>query len=151
MKKIFRVIIVFTFIGIMCLGYSIQKSSAAGWSDWKTPIDPNNGSFPTGCQIRLWTDANTYSSSATTIDFQIEQNGKCGQLSYNAVVYEKVPFTQISPVVSGYFSNISPIKQFKLNDLSKSGINARLVVYVTPYGLNKPEGDIWQDMYIAKR
>jgi hypothetical protein len=106
LKKLVSIVTAFTFV-LLSGVISVPSKADAAWSSWT-----NLGS---GCSVRVWVDAYTYTSSATSIDVIAEQNGACGQLSYEMFVVGNNN-GQISPKQSGYFSSITPRKYFYFSD-----------------------------------
>ncbi len=101
-------------------------ASAAGWEGW------SESAWSVNCETNLWVDANTYTKNATTIDYQVKQRGNCGKIYYDASIntygHSPVYYKKISPTQTGYFSNITPVKQFKISSLTKTGVNAVVLI-----------------------
>ncbi|PAF38289.1 hypothetical protein CHH58_02295 [Terribacillus saccharophilus] len=93
------------------------KVEAATYTSWQSP----GGGFSSSCKVRLITDAQTYTTRATTVDAKLEQNGKCGRIDYDMIlsVGNSVSMGYGSSQ-SGYFSNSSPWKSFNLKHVKKT-------------------------------
>lgn len=118
-KKIFGLLFL---VLIMTISLFPSTSSATwGWGSWKNTGLGN-------CEVRVWTDANTYTKNATTIDYKAEQRGNCGKLYYTSSIalYGQIPiwYVGISPYQTGYFNYSTPIKQFRLSSLRQTGVDA---------------------------
>lgn len=75
-----------------------------------------------GCQVRVWTDADTYYSTATTVDTYAETNGKCGKLYYSAFIDDA--YGQISSEThSGDFTTKSTTKKFYIDKFDSRSWN----------------------------
>lgn len=68
-----------------------------------------------GCQVRIWTDANTYYSGAKTVDTYAETNGKCGTLYYSAFIADAYG-TISKETFDGSFALKSPTKSFNIDN-----------------------------------
>ncbi|PAF38808.1 hypothetical protein CHH58_05130 [Terribacillus saccharophilus] len=98
-------------ITVLAVSFFISPAnSEAATSSWQSV-----SSAGSGCKVRIWNDASTYTKRATTVDFTIEQNGKCGKLDYTAGVKPRQLTSYSVPYVSGYFSNKTPVKKLTLN------------------------------------
>ncbi|NQD66745.1 hypothetical protein HP456_12525 [Bacillus haikouensis] len=111
MKKL-KTLALASLIGIGSL-FSISESAEAStivnWSPWKSVTDAG-----IDCKVRIGTDAYTYTTGATTVDYQIQSNGKCSRLYYKAF-----PTSDIYQL--GYFSYNTPIKSFLIDAFAPSG------------------------------
>lgn len=125
MKKIIKVLVLFSIFFIGFNTFS-ANASASGWSSW------TNSPVGGGCQTRVWNDVSTYTTQSTTVDYQVQQNGSCGTLYYNSYVaqYGQSPayYVRISPVQTGYFNQITPIKYFYITDFTKTGVAAVVMI-----------------------
>ncbi|MBX9957936.1 hypothetical protein H7T43_24050 [Peribacillus simplex] len=124
--KIKKMLMVFSAAFILGVSALPFNASAAGWTSWE------DNPMGNGCKTRVWHDADTYTTNATTIDFKVEQNGKCGKLYYKSSIntYGNAPayWKRISPYQTGSFSNITPLKQIKLSSLTQTGVKAKVLV-----------------------
>jgi hypothetical protein len=77
LRKLVSIVTAFTSV-LLSGVISVPSKANTAWSSWT-----NLGSL---CSVRVWVDAYTYTSSAASIDVIAEQNGACGQLSYEMFV-----------------------------------------------------------------
>lgn len=112
---------------------AFQGEAEASYGNWHTI----NGMGD--CQVRVWTDYDAYTSSATSIDAYAESR-YCSQLDYKMEVLE-IPYAgAISPTYSGYFSYRTPTKYFYFRDmptLSGRSYSTQVAVYVDIYKSGK--------------
>ncbi|MGN7311440.1 hypothetical protein ACTHQ4_10080 [Alkalicoccobacillus gibsonii] len=102
-----------TLVGILAVSFSLgfsTNSAEAATSSWQKV--PGAGS---SCQVRVWTDASTYTTRATTIDFTLEQKGNCGNLKYIAGFNPDGLSSFTAPNTDGNFSFKTPVKKLSLN------------------------------------
>ncbi|MEY8750766.1 hypothetical protein [Alkalicoccobacillus gibsonii] len=102
-----------TLVGILAVSFSLgfsTNSAEAATSSWQKV--PGAGS---SCQVRVWTDASTYTTRATTIDFTLEQKGNCGKLNYSAGFHPDDLSSFYTPTSTGSFSFKTPIKTLSLS------------------------------------
>ncbi|MDM5297709.1 hypothetical protein QUF51_06045 [Bacillus pumilus] len=102
-----RLIISFVFL---CVSIFFSIDASAATSNWKTPLFAKST-----CKVRIWTDATNYSKNAKTVDFTIEQNGKCGELKYMAHISPTSLYTYNATFVRGSFKYKTPLKKLTLN------------------------------------
>ncbi|SDB87782.1 hypothetical protein [Shouchella lonarensis] len=116
MKRIKR----FSVISVLTLALSaslVPDTAEASTGPWISA--PGAGS---GCKVRLWTDATTYTKRATTIDFTVEQNGKCGEVTYwGAFEHDGKRGGKYYGYVKGSFKKKTPVKKIKISALGVSG------------------------------
>lgn len=89
------------------------------------------------CGVTVWTDATTYSSSATTVDWRA-YGSNCGTKYYVAQVYEirsdGQPYA-IGVLSTGYFASSSPEKSFSISTIKSkdTGSTNRYQIIVDLY------------------
>ncbi|MEH6861520.1 hypothetical protein [Bacillus velezensis] len=95
---------------------ALTPQADAAWSGWQTE--------KFGHKARVYTDATTYSSSATTVDWKAEKKGGA-TLYYTAGVYKKRSsggLTDTGLVQRGSFKTSTPLKSFSAKSIrSKTG------------------------------
>ncbi|MDA7027879.1 hypothetical protein PJ311_14985 [Bacillus sp. CLL-7-23] len=127
MKKIVKLLVV-SVVVLVSFTFLNSGHAEAAVSSWQKPKWASSG-----CKVRIWTDATTYTKRAKTVDFTIEQNRKCGKLYYDANLRPVgYPIWTPSPTVTGYFSRITPIKKLSV-DISmfkKHGHDTRVSVWL---------------------
>lgn len=107
--KFSKVLLVALLLGIGFWSFQPQKAEAAR-TPWVKPYFASSA-----CKVRIWTDATTYTKRAKTVDFTVEQNGKCGKLKYEATLIPiGVDFFKTSQAF-GTFSRITPIKKLSVD------------------------------------
>ena len=109
MKKITN-FLVLSFAVIVSFIFINPANAEASTTSWKKVSD-----LGSSCKVRIWTDATTYTKKAKTVDFTIEQNGKCGKLHYEAWLKPLGLYTYVSPNVSGSFNYKTPIKKLSVD------------------------------------
>ncbi len=102
-----RLVISFVFL---CVSIFFSIDASAATSKWQTPYFAKST-----CKVRVWTDATNYSKTAKTVDFTIEQNGKCGELKYNAHLSPIGLYTYTAKFARGSFKYKTPLKKLSLN------------------------------------
>lgn len=125
MRKIMKMAII---LSLAVFGFTMfpGEQASAAYGNWFKVSAAGQD-----CKVVAWTDANTYTTKATTIDWKAETNGKCSKLYYKAMIRKSESDgwqTRISPTLTGYFSNSTPIKSFNIKDLKKKGSNIYLEV-----------------------
>ncbi|MDU0155077.1 hypothetical protein [Bacillus cabrialesii] len=111
-----RVLIFVTSLVLIAsiLGFSSVKAEAA-MGNWH--------SIGSGCKVRVWVDAYTYSKSATSIDWYAQTNGKCSTLNYTASLAVSEGYSNYE--IKGSFSNRTPTKKFYISKLRKEHFNQK--------------------------
>ncbi|MCY7925431.1 hypothetical protein P9D81_12995 [Bacillus haynesii] len=108
MKKIVKLLAV--SLGVLISFIFLNPNNAqAATSPWQKVSGAGSA-----CKVRIWTDATTYTKRAKTVDFTIEQNGKCGKLYYTAILAPDRYFVS-APYVDGYFTSKTPIKKLSVD------------------------------------
>lgn len=127
MKKVVKIVLALLFSVVGFTTFQTEKASAA-YSSWQSLPDGS------GCAIRIYTDASTYTTSATSIDWFVQNNGHsgCKTLYYTASVRDMNDTWQpaISGYQTGYFSSQTPTKRFYISGLKRTGINASVRVKI---------------------
>ncbi|MBQ4817272.1 hypothetical protein [Bacillus pumilus] len=123
-----RLVISFVFL---CVSIFFSIDASAATSKWQTPYFAKSS-----CKVRVWTDATNYSKTAKTVDFTIEQNGKCGELRYQAHLSPIALYTYNAKFVRGSFKYKTPLKKLSLNlpEYKQRGYEAK--VFVDLYSKN---------------
>lgn len=109
MKKLMMIV----GITLVVLFTSIATPAQAAWGGWSTSDK--------GVTARVYVDAYTYTTKATTVDFKAEKKGS-KKYYYKAVIYKSTS-SQIIPTATftGSFTSSSPLKKAKLYELRKHG------------------------------
>ncbi|PSA91504.1 hypothetical protein C6370_18410 [Bacillus atrophaeus] len=114
MKKLFKAIILSA--ALLMGAAAVAPSASAAWSGWQTETF--------GHKARVYTDATTYTSKATTIDWKAEKKGS-STLYYTAGVYKKRSgggLTDTKMVQRGSFKTATPMKSFNAKTIrNKTG------------------------------
>lgn len=111
LKKI-KMIILSSLVMIgSIVAISPTNAVEASMSGWQT--------ISGSCKVRVWTDADTYTSRATSVDTYAETNGKCNTLNYKMYIsaYAAGGSGQISPTKSGSFKTKTPTKKFYFSQM----------------------------------
>jgi hypothetical protein len=87
-------------------GFGIDKASA-GWSGVGA------------CGVQIYTDATTYSTSATTVDWKAQKpSTQCGTVYYKMRILQVGDGTaDIGYQTSGYFSSATPLKYVSISTI----------------------------------
>ncbi|MFE4024481.1 hypothetical protein ACFXPZ_45235, partial [Streptomyces sp. NPDC059101] len=113
----------FSFVSDINLGVLVLPDCAsAAWTGW------NNRH---GHSIRVWTDATTYSPSASTIDYKAEKKGS-KRLYYKAILYKwsDKGLIHTGRVGSGSFTGSTPVKSFSVPSVRREyGTGTYLIKY----------------------
>lgn len=117
MKKITKVLLVMALVTVCSLGMLPTNKAEAATSPWFSV--PSAGS---GCQVRVWTDYDTYTATATTVDTYAETNGKCGTIYYSAFVEDAYSWIS-SETHTGYFTSRTPTKKFYISKFQSRSFN----------------------------
>lgn len=86
-------------------------------------IGISNANAATGatgsCGVSVWTDATTYSTSATTVDWKASKpSTTCGTVYYKMRIYQVGDGSvDIGYQTSGYFTTSTPIKSVYISDI----------------------------------
>ncbi|MGG0052145.1 hypothetical protein [Bacillus atrophaeus] len=114
MKKLLKSITILSIVFAGVLAFTSPASAA--WSGWQTEAF--------GHKARVYTDATTYTSKATTIDWKAEKKGS-STLYYTAGVYKKRSgggLTDTKMVQRGSFKTATPMKSFNVKTIrNKTG------------------------------
>ncbi|MCY8269649.1 hypothetical protein [Bacillus sonorensis] len=122
MKKIIMFLIVagMTFIGF----FASTGTAEAAWSGWQTR---------NGYAARVYTDANTYTTRASTVDWKIEKKGS-SKLYYTAHIYKWTNTGLYSGgSAAGHFKSFTPIKKFSVPSVRKKLGSGTYIVRVFCY------------------
>lgn len=114
-----KLLLSFSLALICCLTLLPQGKAEAAYGSWSRVTST--------CEVRVWTDYTTYTSSATTIDAFAELKGSCQKYDYKMYVQVYGFAGAISPVQTGWFSSRTPTKYFNLNQLKGSSYTDSVV------------------------
>ncbi|MEM5015378.1 hypothetical protein WKH31_03710 [Metabacillus indicus] len=125
-KKLSKFILV-TSLTILGFGFLPVEKADAAWSSWKTVSEAGSS-----CQIRVYTDAATYSSAANTVDAKAETNGRCSTIYYEmSLASNNSSYVTIGNIFTGYFNTATPMKSFNINSVkTKNTTSVHLDVYL---------------------
>ncbi|MFE5206808.1 hypothetical protein [Bacillus cereus] len=114
---------IFDLVAVITLGVLVlPESASAAWSGWQNR---------NGHSIRVWTDATTYSPSASTIDYKAEKKGS-KRLYYKAILYKwsDKGLIHTGRVGSGSFTGSTPVKSFSVPSVRREyGTGTYLIKY----------------------
>lgn len=122
MKKIMMFLIV---VGITFIGFFVTTGTAeAVWSGWQ---------IRNGYTARVYTDASTYTTRASTVDWKIEKKGS-SKLYYTAHIYKWMNTGLYSGgSTAGYFKSSTPIKKFSVPSVRRKLGSGTYIVRVFCY------------------
>lgn len=141
MSKHIKRFLIMSFLVGGFLSFPNIQAAAASYGLWE------NVPGYSSCKVRMVTDYSTYSTSATTIDAYIENNGHstCPRIDYNTFIVDDTYGQLSAETYSGYFSSRTPTKYFYLSKFvdvnanpNSAQVQAQLRVNGKSFTVNKP-------------
>ncbi|MED2945490.1 hypothetical protein P4282_24085 [Bacillus swezeyi] len=129
-----KIMMSWVVVGIMVTGLFVSTGTAeAAWSGWQT-----RG----GYTARVYTDAKTYTSRASSVDWKIQKKGG-SKLYYTAHIYKWTSNGLYSGgSASGYFKSSTPIKKFSVPSVRRKLGSGTYIVRVFCYKDSKKKKQI---------
>ncbi|AYJ76181.1 hypothetical protein BSP7_065 [Bacillus phage BSP7] len=121
-----KVTMVLTCLTLVILGFVSVPKAEAAWSGWQ--------SLTTGYTGRVYTDATTYTSRASTIDWKVEKKGS-SKVYYTAKLYKwnNNGLVYTGQSAGGYFFYSTPLKSFSVPKARKATGNGGYQIKVELY------------------
>ncbi|WP_282627657.1 hypothetical protein [Bacillus subtilis] len=95
--------IIFALVAVITLGVTIlPEGASAAWSGYQTSK-----------KVRIYTDATTYSTRATSVDWKAQKTTS-GRVYYSAMLVRTDNYSN-SGAQRGYFTSTTPLKRFSLS------------------------------------
>ncbi|MCY7835230.1 hypothetical protein [Bacillus haynesii] len=131
MKKTMMFLIVggITFIGL----FATTGTAKAVWSGWQ---------IRNGYTARVYTDASTYTSRASSVDWRIQKKGS-SSIYYTAHIYKWTSSGLYSGgSATGYFKSSTPIKKFSVPKIRRRLGSGTYIVRVFCYKNSKKKKQV---------
>ncbi|OIK22157.1 hypothetical protein [Bacillus amyloliquefaciens] len=114
MKKLLKSIILSA--ALLMGAAAVAPSASAAWSGYQT-----------GKKVRVYTDASTYSSRATSVDWKAEKT-TAGRVYYSAMLVRSDNYSN-SGAQRGNFTTATPLKRFSLSGVKPGTYRVIVNIY----------------------
>lgn len=112
MKKI-----IFALVSVITLGVTVlPEGVSAAWSGYQTSK-----------KVRIYTDATTYSTRATSVDWKAQKTTS-GRVYYSAMLVRTDNYSN-SGAQRGYFTSTTPMKRFSLSGVKPGTYQVVINIY----------------------
>ncbi|WP_345805695.1 hypothetical protein [Bacillus subtilis] len=112
MKKI-----IFALVAVITLGVTVlPEGVSAAWSGYQTSK-----------KVRIYTDATTYSTRATSVDWKAQKTTS-GRVYYSAMLVRTDNYSN-SGAHRGYFTSTTPMKRFSLSGVKPGTYQVVINIY----------------------